>query len=67
LAGPYSRGLDARLIEEAIGREKAWLEERRLARRRLYEVTRHTPDGKVYEIYERMMPNGTIAVTWTEI
>lgn len=53
-------------IPEAVGREKAWLEERHQARG-AYTIARQTPDAKLYQVNERRMRNGGVAVIWTEI
>jgi PAS fold len=58
--------IQAGTIPEALGREKAWLEGRRLARG-AYTIIRRTPDSKFFQINERRMLNGAVAVIWTEI
>ena len=53
-------------IPEAVGREEEWLEQRRRARG-AYSIVRKLPDGTSYQVNERRMPNGGIAVVWTDI
>src|SRR5581483_5351391 len=53
-------------IPEAIGREEQWLEERRTLRG-AYSIIRELPDGRSYQVNERRMPNGGVAVVWADI
>lgn len=53
-------------IPEAVGREAEWLAYRRRVRGE-YSVLRQLPDGRFYQVNERRMRNGGIAVLWTEV
>jgi two-component sensor histidine kinase len=53
-------------VPEAIGREQAWLDQRR-RQRGAYSVIRRLPDGRSFRVTERRMPNHGIAVVWTDI
>ena len=57
--------LDRRLLAEAIGREKQWLEWRKRVRG-IYSVVRELPDGTVWQVDERRMPSGVVVV-WTDV
>jgi hypothetical protein len=57
--------LDHHLFLEAIGREKEWLDWRRRVRG-TYSVLRKLPDGTLWQVDERRMPNG-IVVVWTDV
>jgi hypothetical protein len=58
--------LSAGTISEALGREAEWLEQRRRARG-AYSIVRHLPDGTAFQVNERRMVNGGIAVVWTDV
>ena len=53
-------------IPEAVGREKEWLTARKRMRGS-YSIVRQVPDGRWFQVNERRMPNGGIAVVWTDI
>lgn len=53
-------------IPEAIGREDAWLEQRRRLRG-AYSVIRKLNDGRAFKVNERRMTDGGIAVVWTNV
>ena len=53
-------------ISEAVGREKEWLTARKRMRGS-YSIVRQVPDGRWFQVNERRMPNGGIAVVWTDI
>ncbi len=53
-------------IPEAVGREDEWLEHRRQLRG-AYSVIHQLPDGRSFQVNERRMPNGGIAVVWTNV
>jgi hypothetical protein len=57
--------LDCRLLPEAIGREKQWLDWRRRIRGS-YSALRELPDGTLWQVDERPMPSG-VAVVWTDV
>ena len=56
----------ARKIPEAIGREEEWLAAR-IKTRGSYSVVRQVPDGRWFQVNERRLPGGGIAVVWTDI
>jgi hypothetical protein len=58
--------LKAGTIPEAAGREEEWLEQRRHARGS-YSVVRTIPDGRTYQVNERRMASGGVAVIWADI
>jgi two-component sensor histidine kinase len=53
-------------IPEAIGREEEWLAAR-ASMRGSYSIVRRVPDGRWFQVNERRLPNGGIAVVWTDI
>lgn len=53
-------------IPEAVGREEEWLAARKQMRGS-YSIVRQVPDGRWFQVNERRMPNGGIAVVWTDI
>ena len=53
-------------IPEAVGREEEWLRSRR-KQRGAYSVRRRIADGRWFQVNERRMPNGGVAVVWTDI
>lgn len=53
-------------IPEALGREQEWLEQRKKMRGS-YSVIRQIPDGRWFQVNERKIPNGGVAVVWTDI
>jgi hypothetical protein len=57
--------LHRRLLPEAIGREKQWLDWRKRVRG-TYSVIRELPDGTVWQVDERRMPSGVVVV-WTDV
>jgi hypothetical protein len=57
--------LDRRLLPEAIGREKQWLDWRKRVRG-TYSVLRELPDSTVWQVDERRMPSGVV-VAWTDV
>ena len=57
--------LDRRLLPEAIGREKQWLDWRKRVRGS-YSVLRELPDSTVWQVDERRMPSGVVVV-WTDV
>jgi two-component sensor histidine kinase len=58
--------LMAGTIPEAIGREEEWLAKRK-SMRGSYSVVRQVPDGRWFQVNERRIPSGGIAVVWTDI
>lgn len=58
--------LEAGTIAEALGREADWLR-MRCRQRGAYSVLRALPDGTQYQVSEKRMPNGCIAVVWTDV
>jgi PAS fold len=57
--------LDRRLLPEAIGREKQWLDWRKRVRG-TYSVIRELPDATIWQVDERRMPSGVVVV-WTDV
>ena len=53
-------------IPEAIGREEEWLAERKNMRGS-YSIVRQVPDGRWFQVNERRIPSGGVAVVWTDI
>jgi two-component sensor histidine kinase len=53
-------------IPEAIGREEEWLAAR-TRMRGSYSIVRQVPDGRWFQVNERKLPHGGIAVVWTDI